>query len=479
MLSLKFGSRVSQIFVILCAVNLISFISSREYGRLDELEDEILKELYGSTVQSTWININVGNELWETHFLSSKHNESKDTILLIHGYGSASCLAWRGVIPRISNIYNIIAVDLPGFGRSPGPHNLLEVTTDKETIALYCEFFSSIFDIFSLNKPYIVGHSFGGLLISHCISLWPHKIGRLLLADIPGIYSMNGGWDYFWSTFYYLGLPHTFFRQIGSHIGYVLIDLILSALDIEIDEKYVHYWYQLQISPAMQCERIAHRFVRHYLFYSRGTSLILLPLLRIMGSGVPVSLAYGSHDTITPMHQGVFLANITGGFPVYEVRGAGHVPYNANGGADFTEIILSAQQTPPLNSSSLLSLRSLYCCLSLSQPVWESYYCSPVPAFSNWLLHQLYGKLHHIAQSCKISPKNHAQLSRSLLSTNLNTNKQEIIEEKKQFILETEREKHEVEREKNEVEREKKEEQVDYFLFESCENLDIQSQEIK
>lgn len=102
--------------------------------------------------------------------------------------------------------------------------------------------------------------------------------------------------------------------------------------------------FQLQISPAMRTELVSNHFLRHRGVYTIGVELALIPLLRIASSGVPVSTAYGNKDSITPLHQGQLIEEIAS-IPVFEVDGAGHVPYIINSGHDFAKVCDSNNMT--------------------------------------------------------------------------------------------------------------------------------------
>jgi pimeloyl-ACP methyl ester carboxylesterase len=130
---------------------------------------------------------------------------------------------------------------MPGFGRTPAPSSLLDAATELEILNLYCAFYSGFLDSLNITKPYVVAHSFGGFVFTHCAARWPRKISRLLLSDVPGFFSTNGGLDYYWATFFVLGLPHTLLRYIGSW-GHGFIATILDAFDVELDLKYLDYW---------------------------------------------------------------------------------------------------------------------------------------------------------------------------------------------------------------------------------------------
>ena len=46
-----------------------------------------------------------------------RNPQAKQTVLLVHGYGASSA-SWLPVIPTLAERYHVLAIDLPGFGRS-------------------------------------------------------------------------------------------------------------------------------------------------------------------------------------------------------------------------------------------------------------------------------------------------------------------------------------------------------------------------
>lgn len=70
--------------------------------------------------------------------LGSEPESGKPNLLLIHGTGSSSA-AWIPIMQRLAETFNILAVDLPGFGRSDGPTSLRS-SSREETIDFYCDF---------------------------------------------------------------------------------------------------------------------------------------------------------------------------------------------------------------------------------------------------------------------------------------------------------------------------------------------------
>jgi malonyl-CoA O-methyltransferase len=95
------------------------------------------------------------------------HQPASDDIVLLHGWGSASH-AWQPLIPALQNIANVIALDLPGFGKS---HAIPEFTVDA-VVQLIAEQLPE--------KCVLIGWSLGGMLAVQIAARYPHKIFRLI-----------------------------------------------------------------------------------------------------------------------------------------------------------------------------------------------------------------------------------------------------------------------------------------------------------
>jgi pimeloyl-ACP methyl ester carboxylesterase len=94
-----------------------------------------------------------------------------DPVLCIHGFG-ASVFSWHNFVDPLSRNYQLILIDLKGFGNSPKPPDSHYST--KDHVDLICKF---IVD-HDLKNLTLVGNSFGGAL-----SLW---LSMMLLEKQPG-----------------------------------------------------------------------------------------------------------------------------------------------------------------------------------------------------------------------------------------------------------------------------------------------------
>ena len=78
-------------------------------------------------------------------------------LVLLHGIGHR-WQAWEPVLDLLATRHDVVAVDLPGFGRSP-------LAAGREyTMAGAVEMTAELFDSFGLDRPHVAGNSLGGVL---------------------------------------------------------------------------------------------------------------------------------------------------------------------------------------------------------------------------------------------------------------------------------------------------------------------------
>jgi pimeloyl-ACP methyl ester carboxylesterase len=93
--------------------------------------------------------------------------------LLIHGLGDEAD-TWRYLIPALSAHRRVIALDLPGFGRSDKPRRAYTVAFFQDTIL-------NLLDTLTIPRAVLIGHSLGAL-IAHTLALrCPERVERLIL----------------------------------------------------------------------------------------------------------------------------------------------------------------------------------------------------------------------------------------------------------------------------------------------------------
>jgi pimeloyl-ACP methyl ester carboxylesterase len=102
-----------------------------------------------------------------------------ETILLVHGLG-ASIETWVANVEPLGRHYRVLALDLPGFGRSAK-------TGFTFSTGFVTEIVTTFLDQVSAPKVHLVGNSMGGLVALNVALAHPQRIDRLVLADSAGL----------------------------------------------------------------------------------------------------------------------------------------------------------------------------------------------------------------------------------------------------------------------------------------------------
>ena len=127
-----------------------------------------------------------------------------DPVVLIHGFGSA-IEAWAPVLPALKAGHRVVALDLPGFGKSD------KTARDYSPQALAMTVFRLMKKL-GIEKADIVAHSWGSSIALALARARPMHVGRLVLvgawvfeeqqppyskwAKVPGVGELIFAWTY-------------------------------------------------------------------------------------------------------------------------------------------------------------------------------------------------------------------------------------------------------------------------------------------
>ncbi|WP_145523821.1 alpha/beta fold hydrolase [Virgibacillus sp. SK37] len=103
----------------------------------------------------------------------------KPPVILIHGFVS-STYTFNKIIPLLEKDFSIVAIDLPGFGRSE------KSTSFFYSYENYARLVIKIIDYFGMDGVCIVGHSMGGQIALNIAKLIPDKVKKLFLIASSG-----------------------------------------------------------------------------------------------------------------------------------------------------------------------------------------------------------------------------------------------------------------------------------------------------
>ncbi len=96
-------------------------------------------------------------------------------LLLIHGWGGSSRY-WMGAFVTLSSAYDVIALDLPGFGDSPPPRGPAGVLAMAGVVCAAAE-------ALGLGPAVVGGHSYGAAVALAVAQACPERVSRLALVS--------------------------------------------------------------------------------------------------------------------------------------------------------------------------------------------------------------------------------------------------------------------------------------------------------
>ncbi len=108
------------------------------------------------------------------------------TLLLVHGL-AANAGFWRDAIPELAKSYRVIAVDLPGYGRSE------KSTRYPYDMVFFAETLSRLIKELGLGPVVPVGHSMGGQIALTLALRHPEQVPLLVLASPAGVEPFKAG----------------------------------------------------------------------------------------------------------------------------------------------------------------------------------------------------------------------------------------------------------------------------------------------
>ncbi|MBN8619924.1 MAG: alpha/beta fold hydrolase [Anaerolineae bacterium] len=116
-------------------------------------------------------------------YIEVEPEQHAGTIVFVHGYGGYA-MQWKNQLKAFSDNYRVIAFDLRGHGRSDAPHStysMAELQSDLDVLLQKLE----------VPLPFIlVGHSFGGAVVTEFAHRRPDAVSRLVLIATTGEYPL-------------------------------------------------------------------------------------------------------------------------------------------------------------------------------------------------------------------------------------------------------------------------------------------------
>jgi pimeloyl-ACP methyl ester carboxylesterase len=253
-------------------------------------------------------------------------------LLLLHGLG-LSHRTWDPVIPMLAGSFDVIAVDLPGFGDSePVPAQV------EPTPAVLAAAVGGLLDELGITAPHLAGNSLGGWVALELAASRP--VASLTLLSPAGLWRRDTPW--------YCRASLGASRWLARHAAGPLSRLVNYRLGRALALGQTHG------RPGRLTAGYARSAVR-----SMGTcpgfsavfrATIHRRFLATAPIGAPVTVAFGSRDLLLLRHQSRHLDQLPPGTRVETLPGCGHVPMADDPGSVATLIIQSAGRSGPPSS---------------------------------------------------------------------------------------------------------------------------------
>ena len=210
-------------------------------------------------------------------------------VVLIHG-NPGSCHDWSRLYAPVSSRYRAIAFDRPGHGHSERPNHR------PITVEVQAEMLHAALSELAIERPIVVGHSWGGSLALVYALTFPNDVsGVVLLA--PAAYESDDGVSFLSK------LPA--WPVIGDVLNFLFTPLLAAWL------------VRTDIAKAFAPDPVPKKYLRHVLaewtrpvkvkWYSVDDALLNESLPRFADRypeiKVPVTIVTGDSDQIVPADQ--------------------------------------------------------------------------------------------------------------------------------------------------------------------------------
>ena len=257
--------------------------------------------------------------------LAYARSGSGDPLLLLHPLGSSRA-AWEPVVPLLAESFDVVAVDLPGFGDSPP----LPPGVEPAPAAL-ARAVAELLDELGLRSPAVAGNSLGGWVALELARLRP--LASLTLLSPAGL------WPGRTPRYCLVSLRAT--RWVCRHAGGPLSRLVRWRVGRAVA------FAQILGRPARMSPELATAAIRAI---GRGTGFDAT--LRATAdrhwsgplAGTPVTVAFGSRDRLLLGRRWRRVDELPAGPTVAALPGCGHVPRTDDPAAVVALIASSARR---------------------------------------------------------------------------------------------------------------------------------------
>ena len=216
-------------------------------------------------------------------------------IIVLHGWG-ANINTVLSIVNALKDRYKVYAIDLPGFGKSQEPQ---EVIGSFEYAEIICKFMEKE----KIEKASFIGHSFGGKLSIILGSKYPELVNKIVLIDSAGLIPKRGP-KYYIKVYSFKAL-----RFIYKNLFFWIKD----------EEKMEKFYKRFGSDDYQDASGIMRKIL------VRVVNENLKPLLKDIKA--PTLLIWGDEDDATPLYMGKIMEKEIPDSGLVVLEGTGHYSY--------------------------------------------------------------------------------------------------------------------------------------------------------
>lgn len=223
-----------------------------------------------------------------------KHGNKKKNIIILPGWGETRS-TFSYMIDFLKNYFTVYILDYPGFGNSPFP--------DKDlTIYDYSNLIYEWIQDSNISDPILIGHSFGGRIITTLIGYYHYSFSNIILMNSAGIKPKRT----------LTGICRTYTYKMLKKISTILPKKYRTRFQDYLFSKFASRDYK-DLDPNMMktFRNVVNEDLKPYLKYITSKTLLI----------------WGSQDDSTPMKDGYTMNKYIKNSELIILEGANHFAY--------------------------------------------------------------------------------------------------------------------------------------------------------
>ena len=269
---------------------------------------------FGKTITLSSLNVDL--------FFYEAGQENQNTILMIHGLGDEAD-TWRHIFLPLSEIFHVIALDLPGFGRS-------QKTNRDYSVAFFEKSLLGLIENLKIVHPILLGSSLGGILSHHLALSNPSRFLGLIL--VGGALNQDGmEMNLFMRLMQIPLLGEWLYTRLRKDPQAAFDSLQSVYYDLnnlpEIDRNFLF----TRVNQRVWDDGQKHAYfstLRNLFRWRRNQQPNLIN--KLMKLDIPTLVVRGEYDQLFSSLNGLAVTKKQPEAQMRQIQGAGHLPHQEN-----------------------------------------------------------------------------------------------------------------------------------------------------